>query len=117
MHGFASITSAFTAYSDKPWVLDSRIFTHTIGIRKTTLSFLNNIPLINIVDGTSSTFVEKELFMLHFLSLNNILFVPKFPVSLLSTEKITTQNCYRAIFDPSYCVSGFVDLDEDWFRS
>lgn len=81
------------------------------GIKKKipSFSFLDNIPLINIADGTSSTVSEKRVVhTTSSFSLNDILFLPQFPVSLLYISKITTQNHCHAIFYHSYCV--FQDL-------
>ena len=67
--------------------------------------FLDNIPSINITDCTSSTDHEKRVVhATSSLSVNDILFVHKFLVSLLSINKLTTQNCHCAIFYPSYFV-------------
>ena len=43
-------------------------------------------------------FMKKELFMLPLLSLNDVLFIPKFPISLLFISKFTTQKRSYAIF-------------------
>ena len=91
MHGSASGTSAFTATTDKPEVLDLRASPHMTRIKENSLSFLDNISHVNIVDGTSSTVHEKRVVHTSSLSLNDVLFVSKFSVSL-SINKLTTQN-------------------------
>ena len=49
--------SAFTASSTKPWVLDSKVSSHMIGIKDKfhSLSFNNNLSPVNIADDTSFT--------------------------------------------------------------
>ena len=76
------------------------------------LSFLHNTH-VNIADGISFTVREKRIaHATSFLSLNDVLFVSKFPVSLLFTRKLSTQNCYCAIFYFPLCVLGFANWNE-----
>ena len=70
-----------------------------------SIFFLNNIPPVNIVDGTSFTIPGKGVVpTISSLSLNDVLFVPKFPFSLPSIAKLLHKNRCCAIFYPSYCV-------------
>ena len=89
MHSIASGTSAFIALSDKSWILDLGAFTHMTGTKDKFHSFFfsSHIPHNNIVDGTSSTLWEKVIHATP-LSLNDVLFVSKFSVSLLSIANV-----------------------------
>jgi len=49
------------------------------------------------------------------LTLTDVLFVPKFPVSLLSISQFTKHNNCKITFFPSHCLSGPVNWEEDWF--
>ena len=113
MYSCASDMNAFIASSAKPWVLDSGISPHMACIKDKFhfLYFNNVIPL--------SRYVGKKLFMATTsLSLNDVLYVPTFPVNFLFISKLATQNNCCAIF-LSYplCFVGFASWNEDWFRS
>jgi len=76
-----------------------------IGIKdKFHSPFSRNTPHGKIVDGTSTICEKGVVHVIASLSLDNVLFVLKFPVSLLSINKLTTQNHYCAIFTPTHCV-------------
>jgi len=61
MHKSTSCTSAFITSSGKSWVLDSGASTHITGGKEKlhSLSFLDNISPLNVVDDTFSTVREK----------------------------------------------------------
>ena len=99
IHGSVSYTSAFTAFFDKPYVLDSGVFTHmSIKVKFHSLSFIDNIPPVNIIDGISSVLCGKRVFHTTFLSLEDALFVPKFLISLLLIDSsISTLECVLSV--------------------
>ena len=83
------------------WHISKKIFT-------LFLSYLNNIPPVNIVDGTSSTICEKKSYLCYLFFVTKRYFIcSKFSVSLLSISKLTTPKlllCYILLF--TLCVSG-----------
>ena len=82
-----------------------------IGIKEKfcSLSLLDNISSVNVANGTSSTVHEKcVIHATSSLSVNEFLFVLKFPVSLIFISKLTTQIYCFVIFYSLYCV--FQDL-------
>jgi len=64
--------------------------------------FLDNILPVNIPDGTSSRISEKIVHATSSLSLNDVLFIPKFSVT--TYQQNYSQNRCRAIFYHSYSV-------------
>jgi len=76
-----------------------------IGIKEKfhSLSFLDNIPL-NIIDGISSTASGKRVVhATSFLSLKDVLFIPKFLLVYYLSAKLLQNHC-RVIF-PIVCFS------------
>lgn len=84
---------AYIAYST-PWVIDSVIFTHITCIKDKFdfLEFSNKYSLVYIVDGPSSVVGDEVVLAIPLLTLKNVIFVPKFPVNLLSTSLLTLKN-------------------------
>ena len=66
MHGSALGTSAFTAFSDKPWVIDLGAFTHMTCIKNKfhSLSLINSSCLVLLMIPLSLLVKKKELFIL-----------------------------------------------------
>lgn len=64
--------------SNRPWVIDFGAFFHMTDIKNkfALLYFLEKHPPVNITDGSSATAVGDRITNL--LTLNNVLFVPKF---------------------------------------
>lgn len=88
-------------------VIDSAAFSHMIGIKNkfTSLHFSNKYPLINIANGSSATVVsDGTVHAASSLTLNNILFVPTFTISLLSISQIAKNNICFVTFYPAYCI-------------
>ena len=112
-HAIASGMSAFLAFSLMSLGLDSRASFHMPGIKdkihsfslSTHMSLSTHISHVNIVDGTlCSVFGKGIVHATSSLSLNNVLYVLKFHVSLLSISQIPKiKNCYVTFF-PTYCV-------------
>ena len=66
-------------------------------------------PSVKIDDGTHSPVLENEIVQVTpFLTLTDVLYVPRFSVSLLSLSQFTKHNNYKIIFLFSYSV--FQDL-------
>ena len=74
-----------------------------------SLHLSNEFPSVNIVDGTKSPVLSNEVVhaTLSF-NLPNVLYVSKFPISLLSISQFTKQHNCSVTFFPSYFV--FQDL-------
>ena len=68
------------------------------------MSHSSHVLPVNIDDGiVSSVLGEEVVHTISSLGLNNVLYIPKFHVSLLSISQIVkTKNC--VIFFPTYCV-------------
>ncbi|XP_020255709.1 uncharacterized protein LOC109832716 [Asparagus officinalis] len=110
-HASSSGMDAYIASPHEPWVLDSEASSHMIGIkdRFISLHLSNKFPSIRIADGTlSPVFDAGVVHTTSSLKLNDVLYAPKFPVSLLSISKFTKHNNFKVTFFPSYCV--FQDL-------
>jgi len=74
-------------------------------------------PSVKIVDSVHSLVLGNGVVQATpSLTLTNDLYLPQFPVSLLSISQLIKQNNYKIIFFPSHCVSGPVDWNEDWFE-
>ena len=62
-------------------------------------------PSIKIVVGTHSpVLVNGVVQVTPFLTLTDVIYVPRFPISLLSISHLTKQNIYKIMFFPSHCV-------------
>ena len=77
----------------------------------------NVYPSIKIADGTQSPLLGNGVVQATLsLTLTDLLYVPRFSVSLLSISQFTKHNNCKITFSSSYlCVSGLVDWEEDWF--
>jgi len=65
---------------------------------------------VKVTDGTHSPVLGNEVVQATpSLTLSDVLYVPRFPVSLLSFSQLTKQNSCKIIFPFSLCVSGLVD--------
>ena len=86
-----------------------------IGIKdKFHSPFSRNTPPGKIVDGTSTICEKGVVHVIASLSLlDNVLFVLKFPVSLLSINKLTTQSLLCNVYPHTLCVSRCAEWDED----
>ena len=111
-------TSALLASSSPSWIIDSGASSHMT----TTSSLLSSYyptpshPPVTIADGRpclvqgrGTTHVTPSL------SLHQILYVPGFPVNLLSISAITRALPYKVTFFPSLYFPGSIYRMEDWF--
>ena len=83
--------SAFSASSSKPWVLNSGASSHMRDIKDKfpSLFFNNNIPPVNIANSIFFTICgTKVVHATASLSLDDVLFVSNFSVSLLSSGNL-----------------------------
>jgi len=75
----------------------------------TSLHLFTQFSSVNIVDGTQSPILGDGVVQATpSLNLKNMLYVPKFHVSLLYISQFTKQHNCSVTFFPSYCV--FQDL-------
>jgi len=75
----------------------------------TSLHLFTQFSSVNIADGTQShVFGDGVVWATPSLNLKNVLYVPKFPVSLFFISQFTKQHNCSVTFFPSYCV--FQDL-------
>ena len=75
----------------------------------TSLHLFTQFSSVNIVDGTQSLVLcDGVVQATSSLNLKNVLYVSKFPISLLSISQFTKQYNCSVTFFPSYCV--FQDL-------
>ena len=108
-------TSALLASSSPSWIIDSRASSHMTGTSSLLLSYHptpSHSP-VTIADsrpcpvqGHGTTRVTPSL------SLHQILYVPGFPVNLLSISVITRALPYTVTFFPFHCI--FQDLYTGW---
>jgi len=62
-------------------------------------------PSVKITDGTHSHVLGNVVVQATpSLTLIDVLYVPRFPISLLSISHLTKQNIYKIMFFPSHCV-------------
>ena len=95
------------------WVLDSEPPLIWQYQRQISLSFIDNIHPVNIVDDISSTVHEKgNVHVTSFLSLDDVYMFLNFLLGIQSISKLTTQNHCCAIFYPTYYV--FHDCRLGW---
>jgi len=99
--------SAYNASPQNAWILHSRASSHMTGIKQkfVSLNLFNRFPPVNIVDGTLSPVLSNRV--IHAtpsLTLTDVLFVPKFPVALLSISQFIKHNKCKITFSPSHCV-------------
>ena len=109
------------SFSDKSWGTRFRsiFFTsHVLKINFIFLSLSSHILLVNIADGTVSSVLGKGIIhAISSLALNNVLYVLKFFVSLLSISQIPKIKISCHLFSYLFCVSGPLVWDEAWFGS
>ena len=110
-YGTSLGTSVLLASRDPSWIIDLGAFFHMLGIKIlfTRLSQLSDIRSVAIVDGCFCS-IDGEWVVLVFsqLILEKVLYVPNFPVNLLSINAITKQLFCCGTFFPFYCT--FQDL-------
>jgi len=81
----------------------------TIKNKFTSLHLFNQFSYVNIADVTQSPVLGDGVVQATpSFNLKNVLYVPKFPLSLLSISQFTKQQNYSITFFPSYYV--FQDL-------
>ena len=92
---------AYTASPQKPWILDSGASFHMTGVKQEFVSL--NLSRVNssikIADGTHSPVLENGI--VHAtpsLTLTDVLYVPQFPISLLSISQFTKHNNCKITF-------------------
>ena len=74
-----------------------------------SLHLSNKFPSVNITDDTQSLVLGNGVVQATpSLTLTDVLYVPKFSVSLLSISQFTKQNNCKITFFPSHCI--FQDL-------
>jgi len=102
---------AYTASPQKPWILDSGASSHMRGIKQKFVSLnLSNVHLsIKIADGSHSPVLGNRVVQATpSLTLTDVLYVPLFPISLLSISQFSKHNNCKITFLPSHYV--FEDL-------
>jgi len=105
----ASSMHAYTASPQKPWILDSRASSHGTKQEFVSLNLSCLHPSVKIVDGTHSPVLGNGVVQAtSSLTLTDILYVPRFSVSLLSISQFTKHNNCKITFFPSHCM--FQDL-------
>jgi len=72
-------------------------------------------PSVKITDGTHSHVLGDGVVQATpSLTLTDVIYIPRFHVSLMSTSQLTKQNNYKiTLFSFSLCVSGPVNWEED----
>ena len=102
---------AFINSSSNSWIIDSGTSSHMLGTRNlfTCLSSLLDIETVSIANG-HHCFVSGQgvVDASSQITLEKVLYVPDFPVNLLSISAITRQLYCSAIFFPYHCT--FQDL-------
>ena len=87
------------------------------GIKKKFISvnLSNKFSSVNIVDGTQSHVLGNGVIQATpSLAFTDVLYVPKFSVSLLSISQFTKyNNCKITFLSFPLCFSGLVDWEED----
>ena len=74
-------------------------------------------PSFKIPDGIHSPVLGNEIVRAYpSLTLTDVLYVPRFPVSFLSIGQLIKQNNRNITFFLSLCFLGLVYWEEDWFR-
>ena len=63
-----------------------------------SLNISNKFPLVNIVDGTQSPVLGCRVVHTTPLILTDVLFIPKFPISMLSISQFTKHNNSKITF-------------------
>jgi len=77
--------------------------------KSVSLKFSNTYPYVKIADDTQSPVLGNGVVQtIPFLTLTDVLYVPKFHVSLLSVSQFTKHNNCKITVFPSHCV--FQDL-------
>ena len=92
---------ANNASLQKPWILDSGVSSHMTGIKHkfVSLNFFNKFSPVNIADGTQSPASDNVVVQATpYLTLTDVLYVPKFSVSLLSISQFTKHNNCKITF-------------------
>jgi len=78
--------NAYIASPHRPWILDSGVSSHMIGIKDkfTSLHLFTQFSSVNIADGTQSSVLgDRVVHATPPLNLKNVLYFLKFPVNLL----------------------------------
>ena len=90
-----------------PWIIDSGATNHMTGSSRRFLSYAprSGKDRVKIADGSSAPIMGCGIVSCtSSLSLNPVLHVPNFPLSLLSVSSITKSLNCRAVFEPTFCV-------------
>lgn len=102
----STTASASTVSHGKSWMLDNGATAHITSTKSVFHTFSSSsLPPVCLADGTFSPITGTGVITpTRDLTLENVLFAPKFLVSLLSISHLTkTHNC-SVTFYPSYCV-------------
>ena len=102
---------AYTASPQNPWILESGASSYMTGTKQEYVSLnLSCVhPSVKIVDGTHSPVLGNAVVQATpSLTLTDVLYVSRFPFSLLSISQFTKHNNCKIIFFSSNCV--FQDL-------
>jgi len=100
-HLSSSGMNVYIVSPHRPWILDSGASSHTIGIKDkfTSIHLSTKISSVNIADGTQSPVLGDGVIQATpFLNLKNVLYILKFPISLLSIIQLTKQHNYSLTF-------------------
>ncbi|XP_068649009.1 uncharacterized protein [Aristolochia californica] len=108
-----TIASGMLSSTSTPssWIIDSRAFDHLSGNKHMLHSLSPCLPhkLVTIANGSQTTVLGKGSSSLTAsIPLKDMLFVPQFPLNLLSVSQLTKQLNRSVIFSPSSCI--FQDL-------
>ena len=103
-------TSALLASSSPSWIIDSGAFSHMTGTSSLLSSYhpTPSHPPITIADGICPVQGRGTTHVTPSLSLHQIIYVPGFPINLLSISAITCALPCTVTFFPFYCI--FHDL-------
>ena len=110
-HPSSSGMNAYIASPYRPWILDSEASSHMTGIKDkfTSLHLSTQFSSVNIADVTQSLVLgDRVVQTTPSMNLKNVLYVPKFHVSLLFISQFTKQHNCSVTFFPPYWV--FQDL-------
>ena len=103
--------AAMLASRDNSWIIDSDTSSHMSGTLTIFyhLSTLSNMSTVTIADGRSCSVSGQGVVQAFSqIRLDNVLYVPEFPINLLSISAITSHlQCYVTFF-PFHCT--FQDL-------
>jgi hypothetical protein len=94
------------AYTNKPWIIDSRATNHMIGASNLFTSYIpcSGKDKVWVADGSTVPIIGRgSIQCTKTLSLSPVLHVPDFSINLLSVSSITKSLNYRGWFDPSHC--------------